>query len=138
MGVDTNAPEYENAAAISAGVVIGVSLLNGTGEVRIAGCLVESAAPTRIYSARVLLREAQDPGPMHNFPEAFNAEIFQGSRTVTRNFFKVDRQALTNDSIMYRASGNINGKAGTFEIGVRPSVSGRTEVITHRLFRPGP
>jgi hypothetical protein len=80
----------------------------------------------------------EDSGPMHNFPESFNPEIFQGSRTVTRDFFKVDKQALSNDSIMYRAPGSVNGKAGTFEIGVRPSVSGRTEVITHRFFRPGP
>ena len=138
MGIDTNAPEYENAAAISAGVAIGVSLLDGAGEVKIAGCLVESAAPARIYSARVLLRSAEEGGPMHNFPESFNAQIFQGSRTVTRNFFKVDRQALSNDAIMYRAPGSINGRAGTFEIGVRPSVSGGTEVITHRFFRPGP
>jgi len=27
---------------------------------------------------------------------------------------------------------------GTFEIGVRPSVSGNTEVIMHRVFRPDP
>jgi hypothetical protein len=31
---------------------------------------------------------------------------------------------------MYRALGSVNGKAGTFEIGVRPSVSGKTEVIS--------
>jgi hypothetical protein len=136
MGVDTSSSEYENAATISAGVVIGVSLLDGAGEVRIAGCLVESAAPTRIYSARVLLRSAEESGPMHNFPESFNGQIFQGSRTVTGNFFKVDKQALSNDSILYRAPGSINGRAGTFEIGVRPSVSGRTEVIMHRFFRP--
>jgi hypothetical protein len=40
--------------------------------------------------------------------------------------------------LMYRMPGSINGKTGTFEIGVRPSTSGRTEVIMHRFFRPGP
>jgi hypothetical protein len=138
MGVDTSAPEYQNASAISAGMVIGATLLDGAGEVKIAGCLVESTGPTRIYAAGTLMRMAEDSGPMHNFPESFNADIFKGTRTVTRDFFNVDRQSLSNDGVMYRASGHINGKAGTFEIGVRPSLSGRTEVITHRVFRPGP
>jgi len=137
-GVETNSPEYENAAIISAGVVIGATLLDGAGEAKAATALAEEAAPNRINSARVLLRSAEETGPYHNFPESFNEQIFQGSRTVTRNFFKVDRQSLSNDSILYRAPGSINGKAGTFEIGVRPSVSGRTEVIMHRFFRPGP
>jgi RHS repeat-associated protein len=136
MGVDTSAPEYENGAAISEGVSIGVTVL--VGGVRIPGCLVETAVPTRIYSARVLLRSANEAGPFHNFPESFNAEVFRGSRTVTSNFFKVDRQGLSNDSIMYRTPGSINGVSGTFEIGVRPSVSGRNEVIMHRFFRPNP
>jgi RHS repeat-associated protein len=138
MGVDTSAPEYQNAATISGGMVIGVSLLDGVGEVKIAGCLVETTTPTRIYSASTLLRMEEESGPMHNFPESFNAEIFQGSRTVTRDFFNVDKQGLSNDSIMYRTPGSVNGKGGTFEIGVRPSLSGKTEVITHRFFRPGP
>ena len=73
---------------------------------------------------------------MHNFPESFNEEVFKGSREVTTNFFNVDKQGLSNDSIMYRARGSINGHSGTFEIGVRPSVSGRTEVMTHRFFKP--
>ena len=87
MGVDTSAPEYENAAAISEGVSVGTTLLAG-GQVRIAGCLVETTVPTRIYSARVLIRSAKEPSPYHNFPESFNDEIFRGSRTVTINFFK--------------------------------------------------
>jgi len=137
MGVDTSAAEYEHAATISTGVVIGVTGL-AAGGFRIAGCLVETSAPTRIYAAGTLLRMEEESGPMHNFPESFNAEIFQASRTVTRDFFNVDKQALSNDSIMYRAAGSINGKVGTFEIGVRPSVSGRTEIITHRFFNPAP
>jgi len=32
--------------------------------------------------------------------------------------------------------GVVNGKTGIFEIGVRPSLSGNTEVIMHRFFRP--
>jgi RHS repeat-associated protein len=38
--------------------------------------------PNRIYSARELIRRADEPGPMHNFPESFNADIFAGTRTV--------------------------------------------------------
>src|SRR5258707_4402837 len=38
--------------------------------------------PNRIYSARVLIRSAEESGPFHNFPESFNQQIFdQGTRT---------------------------------------------------------
>jgi hypothetical protein len=32
--------------------------------------------------------------------------------------------------------GNINGIEGMFEIGVRPSLSGNTEIIMHWFFNP--
>jgi hypothetical protein len=97
----------------------------------------EVTQPTRIYSARELLRRAEESGPFHNFPESFNQQIFgQGSRTVTPNFWQTATPSLSNDLVMYRLPGNVNGVNGTFEIGVRPSVSGRTEVIMHRFFRP--
>ncbi len=83
--------------------------------------------PNRIYSARELIRRANEPGPFHNFPESFNRQIFQGNR-----------QVISQDDILYTQRGVINGRSGTFEIGVRPSASGRTEVITHRFFRPDP
>lgn len=95
--------------------------------------------PNRIYSSRVLLRSAEESGPFHNFPESFNQQIFdQGTRTVTPNFWRTPKTGLGNDSIMYRLPGSVNGVEGTFEIGVRPSVSGNTEVIMHRFFRPNP
>lgn len=87
--------------------------------------------PNRIYSARELQRRADSPrinnapNPNHNFPESFNAEIFKGNRTV-----------VSDDYILYTKPGNLNGRSGVYEIGVRPSTSGRTEVITHRFFNP--
>jgi hypothetical protein len=54
------------------------------------------------------------------------------------NFFNQARRGLSNDSIQYRLQGEINGRRGTYEIFARPSRSGRTEVITHRFFRPDP
>src|SRR5690349_9636881 len=96
-------------------------------------------APNRIYSTRELMRRAAEPGPFHNFPESFNQQIFaHGTRTVTRNFFRAARTGLSNDSVMYRLRGSVNGVDGTFEIGTRPSISGKTEVIMHRFFRPDP
>lgn len=96
-----------------------------------------AAGPTRIYSARELLRRSAEPGPFHNFPESFNQAIFdQGSRTLTPNFWRTAKSGLSNDSVMYRLRGAVDGVEGTFEIGVRPSVSGNTEVIMHRFFRP--
>lgn len=87
--------------------------------------------PNRIYSARELIRRAENPrvnntpNPNHNFPESFNTEIFKGNKTV-----------VSDNYHLYTKPGALNGRSGVFEIGVRPSVSGRTEVITHRFFRP--
>jgi len=105
----------------------------------IGAVLGRAAGPNRIYSARVLLREAAEPGPLHNFPGMFDQQIFQyGTRTVTSNFWKVARAGYSNDSIMYRLPGSWRGVQGVYEIGVRPSLSGRTELIMHRFFRPNP
>lgn len=99
----------------------------------------ESAAatePSRIYSARELIRRAEESGPYHNFPESLNRQIFQqGTRTVTPNFFNFARPGLTRDGVMYELRGSVNGTGGTFQIGVRPSISGNIEVIGHRFFK---
>lgn len=95
----------------------------------------EAAAtqPNRIYSARELVRRAENPrfnnapNPNHNFPESFNEQIFSGTRTVK-----------SPNYVEYTSPGTLNGRTGSFEIGVRPSASGRTEVIVHRFFRPDP
>ncbi len=98
-----------------------------------------ASGPNRIYSSRVLMRSAEESGPFHNFPESYNQQILnQGTRTVTPNFWRTAKPGLSNDSIMYRLPGSVNGVEGSFEIGVRPSVSGNTEVINHRFFRPNP
>ena len=94
-------------------------------------------ATNKIYSARVLQRMGEEPGPMHNFPGSFDDTIFEsGTRSVTPNFFNKAKPNLSNDSIQYRLPGEINGKSGTFEIFTRPSTSGRSELIMHRFFRP--
>ncbi len=96
-----------------------------------------SVEPNRIYSARVLLRSAEEPGPFHNFPLSFDNEIFKnGSITVIPNYFKNSKPLLTNTSINYELRGAINGRNGAFQIYVRPSVSDKTQVITHRFFKP--
>lgn len=66
-------------------------------------------------------------GPNHNFPESLNENIFKGDRTV-----------ISDNCVQYSQRGSLNGRAGTYEIGVKPFVSGRIEVITHRFFRPDP
>jgi hypothetical protein len=105
--------------------------------------LVDDAAgavgrePNRIYSAHELIRRGTDLGPNHNFPESFNDIIFsQGTKTRRPNFFNQAKPGLGADSIQYRMPGVVNGKEGVFEIFTRPSLSGRTEVIMHRFFRP--
>ncbi|WP_300454555.1 RHS repeat-associated core domain-containing protein [Accumulibacter sp.] len=100
---------------------------------------VQATQPNRINSVRELIRRAYEPGPFQNFPESFNAEIFQsGTRTVTPNFYRTARPNMSNDSIMYSLPEQVNGRTGVFEIGVRPSASGNSEVITHRFFRRNP
>lgn len=134
-------PSLLNIAAV------GIGLIPGAGDVvskglKVGGEIAENAAkgaadlaadaaraasgdvPSRIYSARELIRRAEDPGPHHNFPESFNDSIFSGNR-----------QVISNDYVLYTQRGSLNGASGTFEIGVRPSASGRTEVIVHRFFR---
>ena len=105
--------------------------------------------PNRIYSARELIRRAEEPGPYHNFPESFNEWIFKGNRTVVNDKYVVYTQrgsitAPAREEVVQLSGGSVvirhQAKVveGTFEIGVRPSASGRTEVITHRFFRPDP
>lgn len=43
---------------------------------------------------------------------------------------------VSDDYVLYTKRGVLNGKPGTYEIGVRLSASGRNEVITHRFFNP--
>lgn len=81
-------------------------------------------SPNRIYSARELVRRVEEPGPFHNFPGSFDETIFKGRRMV-----------ISDNYVLYTHRGTINGYSGTFEIGVRPSPSGRTEIIRHRFFR---
>jgi hypothetical protein len=112
-------------------------------------------APNRIYSARELLRRVEEPGPFHNFPESFNGDIFAGNRTVISDnyvlYTKEGTITLPGEPIYGRTQVQIGeGQRvreivgyteprivdGTFEIGVNPSATGRTEIITHRFFRP--
>jgi hypothetical protein len=96
-----------------------------------------ASASNKIYSSRVLHRMADEPGPFHNFPGLLDDTIFpQGNRTVLPNYFNKAKPNLGNDSIQCRLSGSLNGRAGTYEIFTRPSLSCRTEMIMHRFFRP--
>ncbi len=80
----------------------------------------------RIFSARVLDRMATDPGPFHNFPQSIGDDVFA----------KGQRSVISADYVQYTRRGTVNGVEGTYEIGVRPSASGRNETITHWFFRP--
>lgn len=46
------------------------------------------------------------------------------------------RQVLKNNYVQYELRGVVNGKSGVYQLGVKPSPSGRTEVIVHRFFKP--
>ncbi|MCU7937686.1 MAG: hypothetical protein KZQ99_23030, partial [Candidatus Thiodiazotropha sp. (ex Dulcina madagascariensis)] len=125
--------------------------------VRVKSLVVDPSSinpPNRIYSARELVRRADEPGPFHNFPESFNDEVFAETRTVVSpnyvQYTKPGTITLPGKPIYGNSSTMIGEKSaqeiigytpsrtveGVFEIGVRPSASSRTEVITHRFFRP--
>jgi hypothetical protein len=111
--------------AVVTGIAKGVTRLAAKGGVN------------RIYSARELIRRSAEPGPFHNFPESFNKTIFEsGSKTISPNYFNVAKPGLSNTNILYKYPGTVNGTNGFFEIGVRPSLSGNTELIMHRFFNP--
>ncbi len=135
---------FFDAGAIKTGAMAAISAADAAKTANFANkgvgaAEVVAAQPNRIYSARVLVREAMESGPFHNFPQSFNRQIFeQGTRQATPNYFNVAKPGLSKDAIMYRLEGSINGTSGIFEIGARPSISGNTEVIIHRFFRPNP
>ena len=92
--------------------------------------------PTRIYSARVLMRMAEGD-TYHNFPESFNQTVFDlGVRSRVAEYFTKPGSLLSNDSVNYVLPGSINGVDGEYQIFTRPSVSRRVEVIMHRFFMP--
>ena len=97
---------------------------------------IEGGQKNKIYSARELIRRSAEPGPYHNFPESFNDNIFQGEKIIKPNYYNVGKPGLSNTSILYKSPGTLNGVRGFYEIGTRPSISGKTEVIIHRFFRP--
>ena len=138
-------------------------LSRGSSIQRITGTVPASVAtgPNRIYSARELLRRAEEPGPFHNFPETLNSEIFNGTKTRISDTYTL----YTKDGTLKLPGEPIYGETqirfgdalnnpnnqrireikgytpartveGTYELGVRPSASGNTELITHRFFRP--
>ena len=98
---------------------------NGENAAAKGGARAAGKEPNRIYSARELVRRSEAGDSFHNFPESFNDSIFKGNR-----------QVISDNYVLYTQRGSINGRKGVFEIGVRPSASGRTEVITHRFFNP--
>ena len=110
-------------AARGAGIAIGNRLgwLKNIPE----GATGVPTAPAHIYSARELIRSAEEAGAYHSFPAQFDKYVFEGTKRV-----------ISEDYVLYSRPGTLNGRTGTFEMGVRPSSSGSAEVIKHRFFRP--
>jgi len=84
-----------------------------------------TSAPSRIKSAQVMRRAANEPGLYHNFPGSLDSAIYEGRRAV-----------VSPGYAQYTRPGTVNGVSGVYEIGVRVSPSGRIEIVTHRFFRP--
>lgn len=64
------------------------------------------------------------------------AEIKQLIINCAPNYVNVPKPGLSNSNVLYKHPGIVNGTRGFFEIGVRLSLSGKTEVIMHRFFNP--
>jgi RHS repeat-associated protein len=82
------------------------------------------AEPKNVYSARELIRRAEESGPYHNFPGSFDDIIL-----------KNPPQKISDSYWKYTEPGMINGRAGTFELGVKPAPNGNL-ITKHRFFKP--
>ena len=121
LGRDLLTGESLNGVAIGATIV---GTLVGSGKLARMGAEAVGSGAKRIFSARVLERMAE--GPLHSFPQSIGDEVLaRGQRTVKSSSY-----------VEYTMPGVVNGRSGVYEVGVRPSASGRTEVITHWFFRP--
>jgi RHS repeat-associated protein len=92
----------------------------------IGGQLLAETSVTSIYSSKVLVRGAEETGPMHHFPMTFDNLIIENGEI----------GVLKEDYVQYELPGTVNGHQGFYEIG--GDWFGDTFVITHRLFRPLP
>lgn len=107
---------------VEALIMIGAIISGGGEAAEGEGEAIGEAGEALQYSDRVAARSAQDTGPNHNFPSSFDSEIIQsGQKTVGNSGYT-----------QYNLRGSINGKEGTYEIGVQ---NGQ---IVHRFFRPNP
>ncbi len=131
LGAVTTGGGSTGLKAVGAAARAGEEVAAGASEVATA------SQPLRFYSARVLNRAAEAKDTYHNFPQSFNEEVFSsGQQTRASNYFNQSRAGYSNDSIRYSLSGSINGEPGSYEIFTRPSITGRSELIMHRAFRP--
>ena len=71
------------------------------------------------YAKRVRKRALEDP-TSHNFPYSFDDEILDMLPSLKNNGYKI-----------FQKQGFMNGKSGTFEIGLK-----QNGIIDHRFFRP--
>ncbi len=71
-------------------------------------------------SSRVEARAVGEPGPYHNFPRSFDADIIRSGEA------REEAGGYTE----YTLRGTVNGKSGTYEIGTKDGE------IVHRFFRP--
>ncbi len=86
------------------------------------------APQERPEGGRRLHAEAQDPA---------GAASPQGVRVV--DAVATGRRTVVSDTyVLYAQRGFVNGRTGTYEIGVRISEGGGVETIVHRFFRPDP
>lgn len=92
----------------------------------------------RFETGRTMHPKGRDIVSSRSLVDSIVAAFGQGTRTVTPNFWRTAQPGLRNDAVMYQLRGALNGVEGAFEIGVRPSVSGNSELIIHRFFRPDP
>jgi RHS repeat-associated protein len=119
---------------------MGFDLLTGGAAGGLGGKLGSELPVTRVDSERVIQRAIDEPGPYHNFPAQLDDAIYSGDRTViSRTYAQYSEAGSIGKPGRYdldpvRPATQIEGR---YEIGVRPSMFGRTETVTHRFFRPG-
>ncbi len=89
------------------------------GEIRTNGQVQDAHEHTYNYHKRIRSRALQDPVG-HNFPYSFDDVILKTKPIIQ-----------TDGSLIFKISGELNGKKGVFEIALNPE----TSTIFHRVFR---
>ncbi|MBY0229051.1 MAG: hypothetical protein K2W96_07220 [Gemmataceae bacterium] len=102
------------------------------------GAKIGPTVVQRINSARVLLGgSGGDLKRYHQFPAMIEKWVLEGKgKKISDSYTLYTRRGTIQHVVVEGEKRIVRNVPGTYEIGVKPSASGRTQTIVHRFFRP--